>query len=49
MVEFFVFSVLSVGHSFDVNGTSWKDATLSVKSSGQVLYAYVNMHLIGIV
>ncbi|KAK5777378.1 hypothetical protein PVK06_045345 [Gossypium arboreum] len=34
--------------SFDVNGTSWKDATLSVKSSGQVLYAYVNGHLIGI-
>ncbi|MFQ6671024.1 hypothetical protein Gotur_035698 [Gossypium turneri] len=33
--------------SFDVNGTSWKDATLSVKSSGQVLYAYVNGHLIG--
>ncbi|TYG91058.1 hypothetical protein ES288_A12G232800v1 [Gossypium darwinii] len=28
--------------SFDVNGTSWKDA-----SSGQVLYAYVNGHLIG--
>ncbi|XVE99945.1 hypothetical protein REPUB_Repub03eG0243800 [Reevesia pubescens] len=33
--------------SFDINGTSWNNATLAVNSSGQVLHAYVNGKLIG--